>query len=156
MRTICLAFIPIIGAVIGYLISFRYLYAREFWDGFYNLNKKLKSEIRFTQNTLPNMIKTENAKNAFIKALNEDLFDADLNAQKVKLYYLSEKEKEFYVNYVKTIGSTDKDAEIAFIDSVEQELYTYFRTHEEKYKKYRPLFIKLGFLFGLIMFILLV
>ncbi|MBQ6922858.1 MAG: hypothetical protein IJQ66_07205 [Clostridia bacterium] len=159
MRTVLLAVIPLFGALIGYLISFKYVLPREFFDGFYCLNKKIKTEIEFTKKTIPEILqeKAENDnKNSFVKALELYMFRENKSDNLSSLGFLTKKERDFFERYADNLGSSDATTQLAYLNSIEQELTGYYAFHNERSKKYRPLFIKLGFLFGLIVFILLV
>lgn len=151
MRLIIIAFIPFITALIGYLLSLKFLNERNFWEDFYFWHKKIKSEINFTQKTIPELINAER------RSVFSELLDGYLKTEKLSLpKFLSQEERNFVSDYVHTLGTTDKSSQLFFLNSVENKLSEFNDTHLLKYKKVGPLFIKLGFLFGVIIFILIV
>ena len=153
MRTFALAFLPVITAVIGYLFSLKYNEAENFWNKFLYWHKKIKTEISFSQNSLPEILRSDAENDKFLNAAL-DFINKKENVPKFK--FLSNEENDFLNKYLQDLGTTDKNSQIDFLNSMEQDLIRYAKDSENKSKKYRPLFIKLGFLFGLIIFILVV
>ena len=152
MRTVCLAIVPLITALLGYVLSLRFAESREFWDKFDFWHKKIKNEIAFTQNTLPEILASNGEKDVFLLKAQEFLSCGVCS----EIKYLSSEENEFLVKYLQNLGTTDKTSQLDFLNSVEADILQYSSNADNKHKKYRPLYIKLGFLFGLIIFILLV
>lgn len=153
MRTAFLAFIPILTAILGYLFSVKYGEIRDFWDKFGFWHKKIKAEIAFSQNSLPEIFaegKTSDAFSACVRAYMNG------TGKSVKLKFLSDEETDFLNKYLQNLGRTDKDSQLNFLNSFEPELEKFIRIAENKSKTYRPLCVKLGFLSGLIIFILLI
>ena len=74
----------------------------------------------------------------------------------VKLKFLSDEESEFLNKYLQNLGRTDKDSQLNLLNSFEPELEKFIHSADNKSKTYRPLCVKLGFLLGLIIFILLI
>lgn len=153
MKTVILAGIPILTAILGYLFSVKYGQIRDFWDKFGFWHKKIKAEIAFSQNSLPEIFGDIKKTDAFSDCVREyingnDKFD--------KLKFLSDEETEFLNKYLQNLGRTDKDSQLNFLNSFEPELEKFIHNAENKSKTYRPLYVKLGFLLGLIIFILLI
>ena len=153
MKTVVLAFIPIISAVIGYLISAGYKESSDFWDSFLTWHKKIKSEIAFSQSSLTEIFAIDDKTDAFLCAAKEYLSNNEVSD---KLSFLSKEEKSFLEKYLTRLGTTDKDSQLDFLNSMENELNSFRNSAEMKHKKMRPLYVKLGFLLGLIVFILVV
>lgn len=153
MRTLFLACIPILTAFIGYLFSIKYQESKIFWDKFTFWHKKIKNEITFSQNPLPEILKEGDESDTFFTVAAPYLKD---KSSIIKLKLLSDEENDFLNRYLNNLGNTDKNSQLNFLNSIEQELEIYSKTSDNKSKKYRPLFIKLGFLFGIIVFILII
>lgn len=153
MKTVITAIIPLITAMLGYLLSLKYREADDFWESFSFWHKKIKSEISFSQNSLPEIFDVENQNDIFMTLATEYLKTKTVS---VKLKFLSKEEKDFVIKYLQTLGTSDKPSQLSFLNSMETDLEKYRLTAENKRKKYRPLFVKLGFLFGLIIFILII
>ncbi len=56
--------------------------------------------------------------------------------------------------YLQNLGKTDKSSQVDLLNSFEPELENFLRIADGNNKKYRQVLVKLGFLFGLIVFIL--
>ena len=153
MRTVFLAVIPILTAILGYLFSVKYGQVRDFWDKFGFWHKKIKSEIAFSQNSLPEIFGDSEKSDVFSDCAREYV---NGNKKFDKLKFLSNEETEFLNKYLQNLGRTDKDSQLNFLNSFESELEKFIHNAEHKSKTYRPLCVKLGFLIGLIIFILLI
>ena len=153
MRTIFLAVIPIITAFLGYLFSVKYGEVKNFWDKFGFWHKKIKTEIAFSQNSLFEIFEGTGKSDVFSDYATEYVLG---KGEPNKPTYLSDEEIGFVDKYLKNLGTTDKDSQLNLLNSMEFELQNFMQIAEKKNKIYRPLFVKLGFLSGLIIFILLV
>ena len=69
--------------------------------------------------------------------------------------YLNEEEMTFLLTYVETVGESDSISQIKFVEGSEKYLENKEMFSAEEYKKYKNLYIKIGILIGLIMFIAL-
>ena len=152
MRTVFLAFIPVISAVLGYLFSIKYGQTKEFWDKFTFWHKKIKTEIAFSQNSLYEIFEESKKPDPFSDYVKEYVRGANVPN---KPSYLSEEEINFVDRYLQNLGTTDKESQLNLLNSMEFELGQFYQKAENKNKIYRTLYVKLGFLFGLIAFILL-
>lgn len=151
MRILVLALIPILTAAIGYLFSLKYRQAKDFWNQFEFWHKKIKAEIAFSQKSLPEILSDNKQNDMFLIAANEYLTDKKIKAN---LAFLSKEEIAFLHKYLQNLGKTDKSSQMDLLNSFESELEHFFRVAEENNKKYRQILVKLGFLLGLIVFIL--
>lgn len=152
MKTVILALIPLISAFIGYLISAGLKESSDFWDSFLTWHKKIKSEIAFSQSSLAEIFAVDDKNDLFLCAAKEFVQNDAVGT----LSFLSKEEKSFLQKYLSRLGTTDKDSQLDFLNSMENELNSFRNAAETKRKKIRPLFVKLGFLLGLIVFILVV
>lgn len=157
MRIFFLAAIPLLTAFIGWLMSIKYSESQSFWEKFSFKHEKIKAEIAFSQNSLSEILnggeKGDGKKDVFSEMAENYL----TNSKKIiKPIFLSEDEIRFVEKYLQNLGTTDKDSQLNLLKSMEAEIQKYSMQAETKCKKYRPLFIKLGFLAGLVIFILIV
>ena len=109
--------------------------------------------MAFSQASLISVIKnlpTDTPINAYI---NGFFIKKEDNAEKLKTF--TDEEKTFIKDYVKTLGQGDRASQGKFLDAAEKQLEKYLAAAEEEDKKYRPLCLKLGFLFGLIILIIM-
>ena len=138
-----------LSTFLGYVLSAKFTSRKQFYNDFYNFNSKLKQEISFRQSTILSLIDSEFSDFYSIlrKYLKENVFCFNKT-------YLKEEEVKFFYNYVNTIGTGDKDSQIDFLDKINANLLEKQRNSFDEEKKYKTLYIKLGFLFGLIIFVL--
>lgn len=145
----------VISTLLGYLFSRKYTKKKLFYCNFDNFNKILKSEIAFSQKTLKEIIKTQNlTNNDFL--INFLSFLKDKDKFNLKIDYISNDEKNFLLEYYENIGKTEKGCQLEFLRQSEENLYFYYKNAMDSEKKYKLLCIKLGFLVGLIIFILVI
>nr|MBO4517768.1 hypothetical protein [Clostridia bacterium] len=157
MRIVILGAIPLICAILGWLVSIKFAESQAFWEKFAYKHEKIKSDIAFLQNPLSEILETgfeTDGKKDYFSILANDYFKNGKTTQKLK--FLSAEETAFIEKYLQNLGTTDKDSQINLLKSMETEIKKYSETSYDKCKKYRPLYIKLGFLAGLVIFILVV
>ena len=151
-----MSLIPLLTAIIGYLASIKFVDRRDFWERFDYWHKKIIAEIAFSKRTLPEI---------FNEAESSDKNDLFLMVAKdyvknhktiIKFNFLCKEEKEFIDKYFQNIGTMDGDTQLNYLKSFETELEKYVSGSELKNKRFRPLFIKMGFLIGLVIFILII
>lgn len=138
---------------IGYTFSKKYSDRRKSFEKFKDFNARVKNEVAFSQASLISVIKnlpTDMPINAYI---NDFFIKKEDNAEKLKTF--TDEEKTFIKDYVKTLGQGDRASQGKFLDAAEKQLEKYLAAAEEEDKKYRPLCLKLGFLFGLIILIIM-
>lgn len=134
----------------GYIFSIKYRERFEFYTGFAEFNRLMKNAVSFSSESLGDVLKDRAG--VFYVAFNACKNKADKYDSSLKC--LTSEERSSFYNYVKEIGLTDKITQLDFINEYENLLTAKLASVEADYKKYKPLFIKLGFLFGLILFIL--
>ena len=145
----------IFSTFIGYVLSKKYTKLKNFYCNFDNFNKMLKTEIAFSQKTLKEIIAEKySINNDFLYSFklyleNKENFCLNIN-------YLSSDEKAFLLEYFENIGKTEKGSQLEFLKKAEERLSTFYKNAIELDKKYKTLYIKLGFLIGLIIFILII
>ena len=74
----------------------------------------------------------------------------------LKKRYLSRDESDFLFNYLSGLGRGDAESEKKNATFTESKLKDYVEKCEEEEKKYKPLLVKLGFLLGVVVFILII
>lgn len=141
----------IICTFIGKILSEKYQKRKEFFSELNNLNQKLKSEISFKQSSLKDIV--DSLSNATLKSyLIEYVFNKN---ESINVVFLSNDENDFLKDYSKNLGVFDKNSQLSFLSSVDSQIYTYYKSGREEERKYRKLYIKLGFLFGLIILVVI-
>ena len=145
----------IFSTFIGYILSKKYTKLKSFYCNFDNFNKMLKTEIAFSQKTLKEIIDEKySINNDFLN--NFKLYLENKENFCLNINYLSSDEKAFLLEYFENIGKTEKGSQLEFLKKAEERLSTFYKNAIELDKKYKTLYIKLGFLIGLIIFILII
>lgn len=142
----------IISTFIGYYFSKKYSVRRKFFQDFVDFNSAIKKEISFSKNTLISFIKSfENANDLFYK----NLIDVIVNKKNVSLEknIFTKQENQYLTSYLNFIGTSDTNSQLNFLNKTEKELDGFLEESMAEEKKCKPLYIKIGFLIGLIMFI---
>ncbi len=139
-----------LSTLLGYIMSGKFSLRKEFYNDFYNFNNKLKQEISFKQTTITNIIKN-NDESDFYLVLNNYIKNNSFDFDK---QYLSKDEIEYLHNYLKILGTGDKQSQLEFLGKANESIMEKQKESTENEKKYIVLYIKLGFLIGLVLFVL--
>ena len=68
--------------------------------------------------------------------------------------YLNKEEIDFFKAYLTRLGSSDKFSQLSYLEEVGVQIDKRLSVATENEKKYKKLYLKLGFLLGLIAFII--
>ncbi len=142
----------ILSVILGVLLSSKYTKRKDFFLQFSLFNNRLQKEVSFSSASIGNITKNLSKEKDF-NQLTADYFSGEKNLK--ILSYLSKEENEYFSFYLQNIGLSDRETQLSFISKVEQELNEKVKVSEEEEKKYKSLYVKLGFLFGLIMLIIM-
>ena len=153
MKIILGIIVVIFSTCLGYIFSTKYKLKSIYYTSFYNFNKLLKNEVSFTKKTIIEIIDSIKESNIF--------YDNLKNIFKIKNYKIENKslnndEIEFLHSYIDRIGQTEAKTELDYLSSIELVLKEKMDEVVAIEKKYKPLCIKMGFLLGLIIFVLIV
>lgn len=148
----------VIGCVIvafttylGYAVSKKYYFKRKFYQSFYDFNLIMKSEIAFGRNTVKSIIEKNDDGGEFYKKIKRYVE----NEKYERVDYFAESDNDFVLNYYKTIGEGDAVSQTKFVDGADGRLKKYLEEACLNEKKYRTLYLKLGFMVGLIIMIII-
>ena len=141
----------VICTMLGNFFSYKYRFKKNIFVDFDVFNSKLKNQVMFSHDTLWNIF----------SSLNEGEFKIALKSflqsgQVVKFKCFDNNEQEFFDNYLKNIGNFDGRTQLNFINSIEGRLKEYLSTAINNEQRYKNLYLKLGLLVGLILFILII
>ncbi len=145
----------IISTSIGFFLSKRYTLRKKFYYDFFSFNKTLKTEISFAQNSLLSFIEN-NKSNSSIFYVNLYRVFIEKNKVDIDENLFSKEEISFFEVYLNSIGASDKQTQLSLLDSTEVKLNNMLKNCEDEEKKYKSLYVKLGFLIGLIVLILII
>ncbi len=140
--------ILILCTIFGYIFSQKYVDRRKFYFDFLSFNKIFRTEIKYGKEPIEKVFsKIEDKK--FYQYCICKLNDKEVNSPS----FLKQEEVQFLNNYVNFIGKSDSISQENFINSSEGYLQEKYTNSINEEKKYKDLYVKLGFLIGLIFFI---
>lgn len=142
-------FIVIFTTYIGYLLSKKYTNRREYYSCFSSFNKLYLNEIKFTKLPIENLIKRTGGN------LFTDRLRLSFQGKESEYDFLDKNDNDFYNNYVANLGVSDANSQELFVNNSIEFLKKCLDESIETEKKYKGLYIKLGFVLGLIIFILI-
>lgn len=146
------AVLLILSVFAGYVFSYKYYERLKFYESFCEFNKRFKTAVSFSFRSF-SAVTEDCGKNKFTEALSE--YKADKRKNNGALQFLNEEERAYFWNYAENIGTTDRKTQLNMLEEAEKTVCEKYKKCENDYKKYKPIYIKLGFLFGLIIFILI-
>ena len=138
----------------SYWLTRRYKKRKDF---FYNLdlfNERLLNEVSYTRIPLPAFAEKYAFSGDFRKMLAEKM--DDFQAEKYDFDYLTDDEKKFLADYFRMVGGSDAASQKTYLSALRKEIEDRRSASGEVYKKYFALYLKLGFLAGLVLVILIV
>ena len=146
----------------GYLFSAKYRRRKQFFTQFFEFNERFISEISYYRRPLKECIARYAYKGEFSKMLerffyvvetkdNVTLFDGSN-----EFFFLKQDEQRSIEDYFRMLGKGDSASQKIYFGARKDELQKWQSEAIITCKKYADLYIKLGFLFGLFLFILLI
>lgn len=141
------------STLIGYYFSGKYRFRKSFYTDFYNFNKTMENEVAFTKKTIEKIIENSNVDSCFYKNLIKIIHNENKD---LTLKGLNDDEKDFFINYSQQIGKKESKTELAYLSSMETFIKDKMKIAVEEEKKYKTLYIKIGFLIGLVGFVLII
>ena len=148
------------AAVVALCVAFSFLLTRRYrsrMQFYYNLslfNERLVNEVSYTRIPLPAFLEKYSFTGDFDAMLRQK--KGDFSLQNYQFSYLTEDEKKYLADYFGMIGRSDAASQRTFLSAARAELAEKKKSAEEAYKKYFALYLKLGFLAGLILVVLIV
>ena len=141
----------ILCTFVGFRLASKYSDRKRFFVDFYNFNEKMINEVSFTNKSILNIT---NQNGVYNDCFNELLRKKIINEKLVMPNYLKNDDVILFNEYGETVGKTDRDSQLKFLTAKRQELLKINAICEVEEKKYKKLYVKLGFLFGLIILII--
>lgn len=145
LGVICL----ILCLFVGYILSQKFSCKRMFYSDFKNFNERLITEVSFSQKTISQLI--INNDSDFYNLVSNKISDREYVIPR----YLKREEYEFLNDYFSNIGKSDKYTQMLYLNSVKNQIDNCFNKSKEDEKKYKTLYVKMGFLIGLIILVVL-
>ena len=147
---ICLIF----SILISLELSKKFTDRRKFFTDFYDFNQILINEIYFSKKTIPYII-NENFKDdsLFYKLLKEYFIEKKIEFKNV--HFLTEKENALLNKYIEGLGSTDVKSQESYFLEVRSQIKPILDEVDELEKRNKSLYVKIGFLIGFSILIVL-
>lgn len=147
----------IVCTFVGYKMSEKYTLRSELFDDFYRFNREMINQLTYFKRRIPEIISNFSCKNQFLILLNEykDYINGkDLSLD--KFWYLSIDEKELITAYFVLLGKSDALSQLNNLNSYNEKLKNLATDTINEEKKYKKLYVKLGFFAGLSVFVLII
>ena len=156
--------IAIVGftSLCGYFLSNKFRQRKVFFQQFKTFNQHFLNELAYYKRPLDVFISTHAYKGEFHNFLVEflhhlkgDSLNVFLSLEDIEYKFLNKDEKDFIRDYFITLGKGDGESQKAYFSASKDNLNKICQQTDEICKKYSDLYIKLGFLFGLLLLILI-
>ena len=144
----------ILSFTISRELSKKYRNKRVFFSDFYSFNQQIITEVSFSNNTLPSILKTIDDKSDFNNFIKD--FFANGTVDNSLPLYLNEKERKFIVFYLSNIGKSDSNSQKRYFEDSKNQIVDYLNESKENESKYTPLYLKMGVLIGFLLFIIVI
>ncbi len=147
----------------GHTLAKKYRQRKDFFRQLNGLNERFLSEISYFKRPLKEFLGGYPLTGEFSELIEEyaqylesgkqeEIYSSDF----AEISFLTADEKSFVRDYFLTLGRGDSASQKAYFSSVKSTLTGYKNGSEEACKRYGDLYIKLGFLFGLAVLVLIV
>ena len=144
----------ILSFTISRELSKKYRNKRVFFSDLYSFNQQIITEVSFSNNTLPSILKTIDGKSDFNNFIKD--FFANGTVDNSLPLYLNEKERKFIVFYLSNIGKSDSNSQKRYFEDSKNQIVDYLNESKENESKYTPLYLKMGVLIGFLLFIIVI
>ncbi len=135
--------------IVGVILSRKYSKRTTLFSEFCAFNQVLISEVEFSQNTLKSIVEKVPDGN-FIVLIREYFYNKKLS----KIEYLNDEEIDLVLTYFNNIGGQDKHSQLQYLKKIDIDINKRLVCCKNEMKKYKTLYIKIGFLIGIVLFVL--
>lgn len=147
---------------IGYLLTKKHRKKKAFFTQFYDFNNRFLNEISYFKRPVGQFISRYTYKGefddllkAYLKGINTPFFMENV-LKSDDFSFLNKEEKVFLTDYFLTLGKGNSATQTAYYSGANEQLKLLKTQAERDNKRYGDLYIKLGFLCGLLILILIV
>lgn len=147
----------VVCTFVGYKMSEKYSLRSEFFNDFYRFNREMINQLTYFKRRIPEIISNFSCKNQFSILLDE--YREYINGKNLcldKFWYLSLEEKELITAYFVLLGKSDATSQLNNLNSYNEKLKNLTTDTVNEEKKYKKLYVKLGFFAGLSVFVLII
>ena len=140
---------------ISILLSKKHVDRLNYYNSFYSFNNSLKNEVSFTKKSIITIISSNKHKNDYFnKRLTAKFINKDIMIDKP--YFITNEEIAYLDGYLDSIGALDAKTQIELLNNAENTLKDNLSKCQNDSKRYKSLYVKLGVLIGLLMFVLII
>lgn len=143
---------------IGYLLAKKYRQRKEFFIQFCEFNERFLSELAYRRRPIREFASSYTYSGEFNELL-EDFFrkiDEGTTFDFCEYSFLTPEEKSLVADYFSMLGRGDSFSQKGYFSSVKETLASLLKSSTDASKRYGDLYIKLGFLCGLLILILII
>lgn len=147
----------------GYLLARKYRQRQLFMRQLCTFNERFLSEISYYRRPIAEFVRKYTYKDEFGEFLRIFFYSLEKNTplfqdvlKKPEFSFLQEEEKTIVGDYFLMLGKGDSASQKLYFSSMRETLSKQCREAEQTCKKYADLYVKIGFLFGLLIMILIV
>ncbi len=147
----------VVCTFVGYKMSEKYSLRSEFFNDFYRFNREMINQLTYFKRRIPEIISNFSCKNQFSILLDE--YREYINGKNLcldKFWYLYLEEKELITAYFVLLGKSDATSQLNNLNSYNEKLKNLTTDTVNEEKKYKKLYVKLGFFAGLSVFVLII
>ena len=157
-RFLIIAISMALGAVVGLYFSKRLTRRAAYFDALMDLVNLFLSEMKFRKTTTKQVVAEfrDNSKTPLNTNLTEYINCTDFSNLKLSKGLLTENERIDVKKFLLSLGTSDSHTQIFELENFKDRFLQMQNTAQEKRKKYASLYIKLGFLAGLALGIIII
>ncbi|MDD2227408.1 MAG: stage III sporulation protein AB [Clostridia bacterium] len=158
MKYLILILIVVICGYIGFGLSSYYSNRLKFFKNLELLFEKLCLEINYSQHKLVSIMQDFSTKNKdvmklisnYVVCLNDnEKLTVEALFREIKI--LNSEEKNILNLFFMSLGKLDVSNQIKQLENQKEQIKRYYQKADEEAKKYVPLYMKLGIIFGLLL-----
>lgn len=139
---------------ISFRLSDKYTIRKNFFNTFLQFTKILKNEVSFSKRTILSLLKDKQCdKDLFYSVVTNYFNNKDFTFDNK---HFSNDEKEHLKSFLEEIGKTNSGLQYEFLSTTEKTIGEKLAVLQEEEKKYKNLYLKLGFLLGILLFVLII
>ncbi len=146
----------------GRFLAKKYRQRRDFFKQWREFNERFLSEISYYRRPIKEFIAAFSYEGDFRALLNDYCLwvASSLPPQSIfkeeEYLFLKAEEKQIVIDYFSMLGKGDSTSQKGYFSSVKDTLLGYQKRTEDEAKRYGDLYVKIGFLCGLLLLILIV
>ena len=147
----------------GYLLAKKYRQRKQFFAQFREFNERFLTEIAYYRRPIAQFINGYAYKGEFDELLKEYFSVMEKHSQTDRAFidlpeysFLTQEEKGFIGDYFLMLGKGDSSSQKGYFSSVKDKIIKWQLDSAEQCKRYGDLYIKIGFLCGLLVLILII